>query len=261
MKWWNVSFLLGAFPEDHPKNSQKREYKMKNQWFGDIHDFRKYGLLRFLSETQQFKRILIAWMLTPSLPNAPAGKYRGFIKHPGQWAKCDPELFNILKESGIKSTRNVKQAFDLGILPRETFVSFGEGDDHYLMDQREDYFQKIKNSDCDLVFLDADNGLEVASMRKSNQSSYIFYREAKALFDAGKSILIYQHRAIGQSFEKQLAQKMKCLPSKHAIVFIGGNVSHILLCRNNEQKKEITEMFCNQKYSKRYLKLQTMGGK
>ena len=36
---------------------------MKNQWFGDQYDFRKYGLLYFLCE-KYYKKLLVAWMLT-----------------------------------------------------------------------------------------------------------------------------------------------------------------------------------------------------
>jgi hypothetical protein len=37
---------------------------MKNQYFGDINDYRKYGLLRILQSTGN-GRLLVAWMLTP----------------------------------------------------------------------------------------------------------------------------------------------------------------------------------------------------
>ena len=37
---------------------------MKNQHFGDISDYRKYGLLRALQSSGD-GRLLVAWMLTP----------------------------------------------------------------------------------------------------------------------------------------------------------------------------------------------------
>jgi hypothetical protein len=37
---------------------------MKNQYFGDVNDYRKYGLLRALQSTWNGS-LLVAWMLTP----------------------------------------------------------------------------------------------------------------------------------------------------------------------------------------------------
>ena len=37
---------------------------MKNQYFGDINDYRKYGLLRIVAGPGKMS-LLVAWMLTP----------------------------------------------------------------------------------------------------------------------------------------------------------------------------------------------------
>ena len=37
---------------------------MKNQYFGDVNDYRKYGLLRVLQREANL-RCVVAWMLTP----------------------------------------------------------------------------------------------------------------------------------------------------------------------------------------------------
>ena len=48
---------------------------------------------------------------------------------------------------------------------------------------------------CDLVFLDPDNGLEVKSKPYGvrNSSKYLYWHEVQALWEARKSLLIYQH--------------------------------------------------------------------
>lgn len=232
---------------------------MKNQWFGDIHDFRKYGLLRFLSGTRQFHHIIVAWMLTPPQSNDPCGKYRSFVNHPGQWKDCDGVLFEKLREfnSGDKE-RKVKNAFDLDILSRQTFSSFGDNE-QYLSNHREDYFRKMKESDCDLVFLDADNGLEVASMTEKKKPLYILYEEVESLYASGKSVLIYQHRAIGQSFERQIMEKIPRLPQVPMILFRGGNVSYLLLCQNNIQTGKIQKDFENRNFPGKFLRIQKIG--
>ena len=232
---------------------------MKNQWFGDIHDFRKYGLLRFLNGTRQFHHIMVAWMLTPPQSNDPCGKYRSFVNHPGQWKDCDGVLFEKLREfnSGDKE-RKVKNAFHLDILSRQTFSSFGDNE-QYLSNHREDYFRKMKESDCDLVFLDADNGLEVASMTEKKKPLYILYEEVESLYASGKSVLIYQHRAIGQSFERQIMEKISCLPQVPMILFRGGNVSYLLLCQNNVQRDKIQKDFENRNFPGKFLRIQEIG--
>lgn len=233
---------------------------MKNQWFGDIHDFRKYGLLRFLNGTRQFHHIMVAWMLTPPQSNDPCGKYRSFVNHSGQGKECDDDLFEKLKKfnSGDKE-RKVKNAFDLDILSRQAFSSFGDDDERYLSDHREDYFRKMKESDCDLVFLDADNGLEVASMTEKKKSQYILYEEVESLYASEKSVLIYQHRAIGQSFERQIAEKIPRLPQVPMILFRGGNVSYLLLCQNNVQREKIQKDFENRNFPGKFLRIQEIG--
>ena len=44
---------------------------MKNQYFGDINDYRKYGLIRLLTGAGQLKTA-VCWMLAPGDP-LPAG--------------------------------------------------------------------------------------------------------------------------------------------------------------------------------------------
>jgi hypothetical protein len=48
---------------------------MKNQYFGDINDYRKYGLLRMLHSTGD-GRLLVAWMLTPDDGSQVSGSRR-----------------------------------------------------------------------------------------------------------------------------------------------------------------------------------------
>ena len=53
---------------------------MKNQYFGDINDYRKYGLLRSIILTTEL-RILVAWVLTPD-DERPDGKFVDYLEKP-----------------------------------------------------------------------------------------------------------------------------------------------------------------------------------
>ena len=48
---------------------------------------------------------------------------------------------------------------------------------------------------CNLIFYDPDNGMEVKSRAKGNRNSskYIYWDEVIHTFEAGHSVLVYQH--------------------------------------------------------------------
>ena len=48
---------------------------------------------------------------------------------------------------------------------------------------------------CDLIFYDPDNGIEVRSVKygRIGSSKYLYWREIVSAFQAGHSLLIYQH--------------------------------------------------------------------
>ncbi len=50
---------------------------MQNQYFGDINDYRKYGLLRVLQVSGDGS-LLVAWMLTPD-DGGPEGRFRAYL--------------------------------------------------------------------------------------------------------------------------------------------------------------------------------------
>jgi hypothetical protein len=67
---------------------------MKNQYFRDINDYRKYGLLRIL-QSKGNGRLLIAWMLPPD-DGSRDGGFRSYLHDPGTWMCYDPQLFTDL---------------------------------------------------------------------------------------------------------------------------------------------------------------------
>lgn len=81
---------------------------MKNQYFGDINDYRKYGLLRSITVATDIKP-LIAWMLTED-DGSTDGKFTDYLKDPYKWERYDPVLYNELVQL-LKS--NVKRSISL----------------------------------------------------------------------------------------------------------------------------------------------------
>jgi hypothetical protein len=78
---------------------------MKNQYFGDINDYRKYGLLRGLSNDGEISTF-VCWMLTAN-DSRPDGKFISYLGNQEKFSKYDPELFNILSECLKSERKNV----------------------------------------------------------------------------------------------------------------------------------------------------------
>ena len=133
---------------------------MKNQYFGDINDYRKYGLLRLLSANGNL-RIGVCWMLT-----VPDSRTDGkFIDYVGKekYSVYDSELFDALKTCLSDSRgRCVSFADEWSMIPDAVYYPELLSDDE---SQRLKYFGEFaeKCRNCDLVFFDPDNGIEIKS--------------------------------------------------------------------------------------------------
>ena len=67
---------------------------MKEQYVGDVNDYRKYALLRHFAGAGI--RIGICWMLTPP-DDGPDGGKTAYLKDPERWRHYDPAVFDLLK--------------------------------------------------------------------------------------------------------------------------------------------------------------------
>jgi alpha-methylacyl-CoA racemase len=166
---------------------------MKNQYFGDINDYRKYGLLRCLSGLGAM-RTAVCWMLTAD-DGRRDGARTGYLEKPATWRAYDPPLFDSLAECLARpENRHVAWAEASGILPGATFYA------QLLNDAAAERIQYCREflaaaRGCDLVFFDPDNGLEVPSTPygRTGSSRYLFWHELADAFQAGHSVLVYQH--------------------------------------------------------------------
>lgn len=166
---------------------------MKNQYFGDINDYRKYGLIRSIIQSANL-RPLIAWMLTPD-DGSLDGKFVSYLEHPDKWSHHDPVLFQELKE--LLDAHPERQ---VSLIHRTKLLSDASFFDSITPDraaERSEWFSSLVESarGHDFVFLDPDNGLEVKSKPygRQNSSKFLYWREVEALWAHGKSLLIYQH--------------------------------------------------------------------
>jgi len=93
---------------------------MKNQYFGDVNDYQKYGLLRILSGYGTLKTG-VCWMLTANDERSD-GEFVNYLDSPLKWRGFDPELYDSLSRAvKIDKKRQVDQAEIQGILPNTIF--------------------------------------------------------------------------------------------------------------------------------------------
>lgn len=184
---------------------------MKNQYFGDINDYRKYGLLRVLSGEGGI-RTGVCWMLTESDFSQDGRKLR-YLEEPVKWRPYDPELFDFLERVvGIENDRDVGRFEESGLLPDTTFH------DELLTDyaeHRNQYFKDalVRLQEVDLVFFDPDNGMGVRSVPRGRRGSskYLYEDELAPFYDTGHSMLVYQHfnRESREGFIQRMVESMK----------------------------------------------------
>jgi len=166
---------------------------MKNQYFGDINDYRKYGLLRAIASASNF-RTMVAWMLTQD-DGGTDGNFISYLEHPTKWAHHDPPLYNELRRllKG-KNQRNIGLIETSGLITNTDFFSAYVPEAASL---RNDWFQSLisMSKGKDLIFLDPDNGLEVKSRPygRKHSSKFLYWREVESLWRNNNSLLIYQH--------------------------------------------------------------------
>ena len=95
---------------------------MKNQYFGDVNDYIKYGLLRALSNGGKVS-LSVCWMLTLN-DGRNDGKLTAYLKKPEKWRSYDPILFDQLREHFDNSSyRNISIFESSPLLPNTRFYN------------------------------------------------------------------------------------------------------------------------------------------
>ena len=188
---------------------------MQDRYTGDIGDFGKYGLLRALTQTEenQAQKLGIVWYLNPDETGNRDGRHTGYLAAEGKdrrrFAACDEELYQALAQLVGAGRRSVKAVQESGILPPGTVYHDetltlknlerprGKTLRQAQMERRESWNRAAleKTGDCEIVFLDPDNGLETASVKPHmvRAAKYAFYSELETYLSRGQSLMVYHH--------------------------------------------------------------------
>jgi hypothetical protein len=209
---------------------------MKNQYFGDVNDYRKYGLLRTLAKGNI--NILISWMLSPNDGSAD-GKCVQYLNDPNRWRSYDPELFDAIHEEVmVNNRRDVACVGEQNLIRNASFVEamldgLPAARSSWLTEMRQ------KRSNMDLVFFDPDNGIEVPSAPKTRRNSkkYIYWEELRETWESGLSLLVYQHfcrekrdlfiERLSDEFKRRLGSfEVHAIRTAHVIFFLVPQPQH-----------------------------------
>lgn len=182
---------------------------MKDQYFGDIGDYKKYSILRSLTKDGALT-VVVCWMLTDN-DGRSDGRHIQYLTMPAVWRHYDPAVFDLLARAVlVDGIRHVALIQDSQLVSHAVFFSERLSDG---TEARSWYFQRLRQvaEHTDVVFFDPDNGMEVASVKYGarNSNKYLYWHEAVCCFRAGNSLLLYQHftRTARDPLIRQLAVK------------------------------------------------------
>lgn len=182
---------------------------MKNQYVGDIGDYGKYGLLRFL--TRKGISIGINWYLTED-DGSSDGKFTDYLKNSAERA-YDSELFDYLKDIANRPDKTVKMIEGSGILPGAEFYS-EILKSSFLEARAREWNRRLwfNNStlllhDAELIFADPDNGISYRKTAKTKDSEkFIFPEDVCEYYNSGRNVVFYCHKGRRKQEDWELAK-------------------------------------------------------
>lgn len=211
---------------------------MKNQYFADVNDYFKYGILRCLEKSGL--RIGVCWMLTPD-DGRSDGRKISYLSRPDPWRTYDPVLFDSLSQAVTKNARSISYIEGSGLLSNSSFFSLTVP---YDQRERSRWLERfiVRSADSDLLFFDPDNGIEVSStaLGRSGSPKYLFWHEIQMAWNRGNALLIFQHfcREKRDSFTMRLSRRIEeCLPQSNVASIITANVVYFLAYREQHASR------------------------
>jgi hypothetical protein len=190
---------------------------VQNRLAGDVGDFFKLGLLRWLTVPSPFAeplRLGVIWFPVAGESGDLDGvdvSYLDRTSVAGQDLRpLDPRLYDRLGQLVARRDRSIRALVSSGVLPADT-VSYDEelsvaelspNDPASHVVRRERWFHAamVAVEPCSLVFIDRDN-----SDRAEKHASLF---EVRRLLERGQSVVVSRHSDLGGSFP---AEAMECM--------------------------------------------------
>jgi hypothetical protein len=173
-----------------------REGILQDRYAGDIGDYVKLALLRYLSRGCELG---VAWYLHPDEGHNADGKHTAYLQNASRWRHLDPELFDALCRV-VERERSVRAIQETGIIDGsfagEPLIS-ATMPWRSRESWRAGWFERVRCAiaDAEIIFADPDNGLVDDDPKRPRQKKFgkqLPLREAKALAK-GRVAIIYHH--------------------------------------------------------------------
>jgi hypothetical protein len=160
---------------------------VKNQYFGDRRDLRKYDLLLQLLEDIGLRRLVNVLMLTEK-DDTNEGKITGYV----QDRSIRDDVYHFLRyclSRGYRDTGRLKELFG------GRHFAYCHYDRPFTHGGRVTYFSSLPKDQLQeaLIFCDPDIGLEARTMKEPEK--YLLYSEAKDIYARmdGSVLVIFHH--------------------------------------------------------------------
>jgi hypothetical protein len=171
---------------------------MQDRYVGDIGDYVKLAILRALSPG---RRLGVAWWRFPDSGASGDGRHISYLSASAKWRHLDPHLFDTLKALATSGPRKIEALESANLLADAVYSSEllpTSGKPHQQRAQREAWFARCQAqlANCDLVFLDPDNGLETTrfSFGARSAGKSVSLAELSALRQPGRTLVVYHHQ-------------------------------------------------------------------
>ena len=170
---------------------------MKNQYIGDIGDYGKYGLLRFLSG-QEIK-IGVNWYLTPA-DGRTDGNHTEYLRDE-RMRVYDNKLYDSMAKVAFCENKHIRMVEQDGILNGLRFYSELMDFDSLPWRERaaarsawhQGALDQLK--DAELIFADPDNGLSSTKKASAKDAQkFILPNEIADFYTRGQQVVYYHHR-------------------------------------------------------------------
>jgi hypothetical protein len=164
--------------------------RVKDQYVGDVNDYLKYAMLRAWSHRGIPPGL--AWMRTePDLRSD--GGLTGYLQQPELFRSFDPDLFDELSRI-VGDGRSIEAVVRARFLAHRFSYEDSLGDSR---PARDAWFARLAElaDQAPILFLDPDNGLEIASVLRGRAGSrrYVFLDEIATLHHRDRAVCVYQH--------------------------------------------------------------------
>ena len=192
---------------------------MQDRYVGDVGDFGKYGLLRFLcglAETPSQApgpRLGVVWYLHSDESGNDDGKFTEYLtksaRNRAAFRACDPDLYHTLSRLVKTDNRCIAAVQESAILPADTLyydiaLPYLPGTSRAVRHEaRTNWLECALDamSGSDLVFVDPDNGLSdpatgisrsVDPLKKKG-SKHVYMDDLRRFAKRDQSLIIYHH--------------------------------------------------------------------